>query len=153
MYMSCEFFKDGSGCCLPFYQETQIFSFPFPMMTLIFELTSCLSVCCHLHRSVCISVLYRLRFAFAFAFIYDPPASHIKWIFCCFHSLLFLVFILSFSFFFIFLFLIQFFLSLLSCSHYKLQIPYPVLSGHSCKVFSMSVVTFCWCVLKTWRQM
>ena len=108
-------------------------------MTFIFELTSCLSVClsvcvsvcCHLHPSVCISVSYRLRFAFVFAYIYDLPASHIKCIFQ-FHSLLFRVFILSFSFFFPFLFLIQFFLSLLSCSHYKLQIPYPVLSGHSC---------------------
>lgn len=104
-------------------------------MTFIFELTSCLSVCLSavIFIPLCAYLsridLRLLLFLHLFTTCLPPTSSAF---FSCFHSLLFRVFILSFSFFSLFLFLIQFFLSLLSCSHYKLQIPYPVLSGHSC---------------------
>lgn len=142
----------ADAACL-FKREPKYFPFPsLWWLSSFFELTSCLSavifipLCAYLSRIDLCLLLFLHLFT-----THLPPTS--RGFFGCFHSLLFRVFILSFPFFFLFLFLIQFFLSLLSCSHSKLQIPYPVLSGHSCKVFPMSVVTFCWCVLKTWRQM
>lgn len=104
---------------LAFLRRTKIFSFPF---LFIYSHLRAICLCTDQLSSppVCISISCLPRLIFLcigfFAFICDPPAPNpFKWILLlscalsCFH----------FVFFFLlrFLFSIQFFLSLLSCSH------------------------------------
>lgn len=134
---------------LAFLRRTKIFFFSFP-----FDLLSCLS-----YVSMYLSVIFIPLCAYLFPICLDLSLHWLLHLFVvplpltpsgeffCSHGVLFLAFICLFLFS-LFPFLDPVLpvppqLLTLNGSVYKLHISYPALSGHSRRIFLVSIVTFC----------